>query len=225
MKPASYIKTRIKSWLRKIYWMRRNSEEGLWIQNYNLPKTAKIGKKTKIREFTEIGDISLGDYSYISGPRTYIEDAVIGKYCSIARDVVIGVSGHNYEWVTTHPIIVSNIYGMIDKSIATPQKPTPVIGNDVWIGMNVIIMRGVTIGDGAVVAAGSIVTTDVKPYSIVAGIPSKHIKYRFNPDTIDELMAIQWWDWSEEKIKENISLFYDIEKFIKIHSVRKVNSQ
>ena len=94
----------------------------------------------------------------------------------------------------------------------------PVIGNDVWVGMNVIIMRGVTIGDGAVIAAGSVVTADVEPYSIAGGIPAKHIRYRFSKEIIESLLEIRWWDWPEEKIRKNVHLFYDIENFIRMHT-------
>ena len=96
----------------------------------------------------------------------------------------------------------------------------PIIGNDVWIGLNVIIMRGVVIGDGAVVAAGSIVTSNVEPYSIVAGIPAKHIRFRFSDYQIRKLKEIKWWDWEENKIKENVELFYSIDAFIIRHSIK-----
>jgi serine acetyltransferase len=80
-----------------------------------------------------------------------------------------------------------------------------------------MIMRGVTIGDGAIVAAGSVVTRDIEPYSIVAGIPARHLRFRFNELQVQELLKIQWWYWDERKIKENAYLFYDIDKFIAIH--------
>lgn len=199
------------------YWRYRNINEGLKIYNYSLSPRTILGKKTMVRKGTEIGEISLDDYSYISGPRSYVEQAKIGKYCSIARQVVIGVSGHNYEWVTTSPIITSKEYGFIKNNVAEPQKDMPIIGNDVWIGMNAIIMRGVTIGDGAVIAAGSVVTVDVLPYSIVGGVPAKHIRDRFTEEQICKMLKIKWWDWEENKIKENISLFYNIEEFISKH--------
>jgi virginiamycin A acetyltransferase len=211
----------IKQFLKKIililYWKWRNYKDKLEITNYKLSRKTLLGKRTKIRNRTEIGNISLGDYSYISGPGSYIEEAIIGKYCSIARQVVIGVSGHNYNWLTTSPIITSKAYGFIDNDIKVPQKEKPVIGNDVWVGMNVIIMRGVTIGDGAVIAAGSVVTTDIAPYSIAGGIPAKHIRYRFSKEIIESLLMIEWWNWPEEKIRQNAHLFYDIQKFIQKH--------
>lgn len=203
------------------YWIYRNIKDDLNIKNFTLSPKIKLGKKTMIRRGTEVYNVNLGDYSYISGPRSFIEDAQIGKYCSIARQVIIGVSSHNYNWVTTSPIITSKSYGFINDDVKESQKAPPVIGNDVWIGMNSIIMRGIKIGDGAVVAAGSVVTRDIEPYSIVAGIPATHLRYRFSEDQIQKLMKIQWWNWDERKIKENAYLFYDIGNFIANHSKEK----
>lgn len=215
---VSFLKNLIVSFLRILFWKYKNYTQDLRIYNYKLSPRTKLGKRTMVRSDNEIGNITLGDYSYISGPRSYIEEVQIGKYCSIAREVVIGVSGHNYDWVTTSPIITSTDYNFIEKNRSVPQKEMPIIGNDVWIGLNSIIMRGVVIGDGAVVAAGSIVTADVKPYSIVGGIPAKHLKFRFSEEQISKLVEIQWWNWDEEKIKENVDLFYDIDRFILKHS-------
>lgn len=211
------LKTNIRNFILFFYWTYRNWKDGLMIYNKTISPKNRIGKRVMIRKGTEIGLIQIGDYSYISGPRSYVEEAIIGKYCSIARQVTIGVSGHNYNWVTTSPIITSPEYNFIDSVHKEPQKEPPFIGNDVWIGMNATIMRGVTIGDGAVIATGSIVTSDVLPYSIVAGVPAKHKKFRFSEEQIDALLKIRWWDWDEEKIKENKDLFYNIDEFIAIH--------
>ena len=89
-----------------------------------------------------------------------------------------------------------------------------VIGNDVWIGANVSILPGVYIGDGAVIAAGAVVTKDVEPYAIVGGVPAKVIRYRFSPKEIYILLKIKWWDWSVEEVERNIELLYDPVKFI-----------
>ena len=94
------------------YWKYRNIKEGLKIYNFSLSQKIKLGKHVMIRNGSEVGSkVIIGDYSYISGPRSYVEEAIIGKYCSIARQVVIGVSGHNYNWVTTHPIITTALFG------------------------------------------------------------------------------------------------------------------
>ena len=202
-----------------LYWFCRNIKNKTNNENYILSPKLKLGKHSMIRKGSEVYNVLLGDYSYISGPNSYVEDAIIGKYCSIARNVIIGVTGHNYEWITTSPIITSKSYGLIKKNKLVPEKETPVIGNDVWVGLNVVIMRGVVIGDGAVIAAGSIVTKNVESYSIVEGNPAKHIKYRFNSDQINHLKAIKWWDWDVIKIKKNSELFYDIDKFIDTHKI------
>lgn len=214
---VSYSKKIAKKIVLYFYWKYRNFSEDLKIYNYSLSPRTKLGKKVMVRSGTEIGIVSLGDYSYISGPRSYVEEAKIGKFCSIARQVIIGVSGHNYDWVTTSPIITSKEFGFVKNDICEPQKNMPIIGNDVWVGMNAVIMRGVIVGDGAVIAAGSIVTSNVKPYSIVGGMPAKHIRFRFTEVQIQKLLEIKWWDWEESKIKANSDLFYDIEAFIFQH--------
>lgn len=91
------------------------------------------------------------------------------------------------------------------------------IGNDVWIGTNVVILPGVKIGNGAVIGANAVVTKDVPDYAIVVGVPARVIKYRLEEDDIAKMNKIRWWDWSTEKIKANMDLFKDIRKFIEIH--------
>lgn len=101
----------------------------------------------------------------------------------------------------------------------TAKNSPIIIGNDVWVGQYVSILPGVSIGDGAVIAAGAVVTHDVPPYTVVAGVPAKPIKKRYSDENIEKLLRIRWWDWSEEKIKDNLELFYQPEKFIEAFSV------
>lgn len=210
------IKRLVRKVLSPFIWYILNKKYSTQVEEFNTSFRFRGGYKSMIRKGSEVSSsVQLGDYSYISGPGSYVEDAIIGKYCSIARQVVIGVSGHNYEWVTTSPIITTPSYSVISEEIKEPQRSRPIIGNDVWIGMNSIIMRGVTIGDGAVIAAGSVVTKDVAPYAIVGGNPAKLIKYRFSEDQITKLLEIKWWDWSIDKIRDHTALFYNIEAFVK----------
>lgn len=108
------MKQLIRKLIAPIYWRIINRRKGCNVEEYGTYFNLRIGKGCFIRKGSEVGyRVELGDYSYISGPGSYVEDAVIGKYCSIARQVTIGVSGHNYNWVTTSPIIVSREYGFV----------------------------------------------------------------------------------------------------------------
>ena len=141
---------------------------------------------------------------------------IIGNYCSIANPVTVLLGGnHNMNRVTTFP------FGIIKGLGTDPSKDgysngNVVIGNDVWVGHNVTIMSGVTIGDGCVVAACSVVTKNIPPYSLVGGNPAKLIKKRFTDEQIEKLLKIQWWNWHIDKIKEfaNLLLDSDIDAFI-----------
>lgn len=139
----------------------------------------------------------------------------IGRYCSIGQEVTIFLGAyHRHDWVSTYPFSShhQNIYqhfGAIE-SPGFPKSKGPVfIGNDVWIGQSATIMSGITIGDGAVVAAGAHVVRDVIPYEIVGGNPAKHIGNRFSDETIQKLLEIRWWEFSDEKITEIVNQLSD----------------
>lgn len=122
----------------------------------------------------------------------------IGAYCSIALNVQIMLGGHHHsEWLTTYPFS-SMVPGDIPP--CSFSRGDVVIGNDVWLCANTIVLSGVTIGDGAIVSAGSVVTKDVEPYSIVAGNPACHVRWRFDESTRDALLEIAWWSWSAEEV-------------------------
>ena len=131
----------------------------------------------------------------------------LGKYNSIGRDCNFFLhANHRADWITT----TSQLWGPVTPEVAelhmTMGHPTCKgninIGNDVWIGAKSTIMSGVTIGDGAIIGSTATVAKDVPPYAIVVGNPGKVVKYRFTPSQIDGLLQIQWWNWDEEKIKE-----------------------
>lgn len=146
-----------------------------------------------------LSPIDVGAYTYF-GSDCMIGSLNIGRFCSVAPGVKIGLGEHEVKYVSTHPFFYNSKNGFsIPSGIGVPRdlklkKHTSArIGNDVWIGANSIIARGVNIGSGAVVAAGSIVNKNVEPYSIVGGVPAKHIKYRFEQETINRLLSIEWW--------------------------------
>jgi lipopolysaccharide transport system ATP-binding protein len=141
---------------------------------------------------------------------------VIGKFCSIAPKVRIIVDGnHRPDWVSMYPF-GEHIHGMARNLDHPAGRGDMVIGNDVWIGEHALILPGVQIGDGAVIAAGSVVTKNVSDYEIVGGVPARHIRNRFTDEQIRELKRIKWWDWPLDKIKENYQLLQssNIDEFI-----------
>ena len=164
----------------------------------------------------------VGDETYI-GRYTDINESTIGKFCSIGPGCKIGLYNHPIDKVTTHPFINHKSFGYLAKdffpSDKNNKKKEVNIGNDVWLGTNVIVLRGVDIGDGAVVGAGAVVTKNVPPYAVVVGNPSRIIKFRFSKEEISMFERIKWWDWSKKDIKRNINYFYDVNNFLNIFKV------
>jgi virginiamycin A acetyltransferase len=139
---------------------------------------------------------------------------VIGKFCMIASDVKFIMNGANHltNAVTTYPFaIFGNGWKNAMDEKHYPQKGDIHIGNDVWIGYNAIIMAGVTIGDGAIIATNATVIKDVEPYTIVGGNPATEIKKRFSKDVIERLLKLKWWDWEIEKITRNVQNLTDVD--------------
>ena len=134
---------------------------------------------------------------------------IIGKFCSIAcgAKFIFNSANHTLSSVSTYPFpIFFEEWGLNIKDVAAAwdNKGDIIIGNDVWIGYEAVIMAGVTVGDGAIIGTRAVVTKDVPPYTIVGGVPAKPIRKRFDNETLDELLKIRWWDWQEEKIARNI---------------------
>lgn len=165
---------------------------------------------------------SVGKYTY--GYQQFFYSGVnlkeIGAFCSIAKNVTITGMNHPTSYITTNPFIYYKSRGIVSEDrldlIDKEKNKKVIIGNDVWIGENVTILPSVKIGNGAIISAGSIVTKDVPDYAVVGGVPAKVIKYRFNKEEIKILNDIKWWEWSNEKIKQNINYFTSNEEFFKL---------
>ena len=186
--------------------------------------------------------IQFGAHSYYAnslgvGSWTFTEKIIVGKYCSIADQVVIFTGGNRHtDFAANYPldmlqdgskrlnqrgstrcaspqvlrtlcILAQCIpYYLMGRSYLSTKNST--IGNDVWVGFGSMIMGGVCIGDGAVVAAGSVVFSDVPPYAVVAGNPARAIRSRFSRGIVERMLRISWWDWPESKIRQNLDWFY-----------------
>ena len=202
--------------------------------NVQLKKGCNIGKGSFFEGHNFVGKNSsfkgfLGFGSYIASESKI--NGKIGRYCSIAQNVKVVNGFHPTEKiVSTHPYFYSQ-WNCVDlKGTETnifeelrfsdkENKFDVIVGNDVWIGANAIILAGVKIGDGAVIAAGAVVTKDVEPYSIVGGVPAKEIRKRFTQEQIDFLLKFKWWDKDEKWLSENRAKFENLEKFIETFDV------
>ena len=158
-------------------------------------------------------NVHIGKYSYgydILGTQ-FLKS--MGSFCSVAIGNICVAGNHHMEYVTTSPILTYEKFGFTDNLDEESFLHSIEIGNDVWIGSGCLIFPHIKIGDGAVIAAGSIVRKDVPPYAVVGGV-DRILKYRFSQDKIEKLLKIQWWNWPDEKIKDNIDILYDSDKLI-----------
>ncbi|MTI80460.1 MAG: CatB-related O-acetyltransferase [Firmicutes bacterium] len=203
----------------------RYLKEGINIrENVEIVNT-KVGKYVNFSAYSSIINSEIGKYSSI-GRYTKVEHVKMGSYCSIAWDVTIGAPSHPFHHLTSHAISYRHTYGFVKETKI--KRDFTVIGNDVWIGANCVIVGGITIGDGAVIGAGSVVTKDVPPYAIVGGVPAKVIKYRFDSDVIAKLLEINWWNYNEKFIKENIKYFNNevsLANLEKLDNIYRYNSK
>lgn len=137
------------------------------------------------------------------------EKLIIGKYCSIAcgAKFMFTSGNHKMSSISTYPFPLFDEEWRLDGANITDawdNNGDIVIGNDVWIGYEAVIMQGVRIGDGAIIGTRALVTKDVEPYTIVGGVPARKIRKRFSEDTIAKLLELQWWNWEDEKVKKNL---------------------
>jgi hypothetical protein len=195
----------IKKKIRYYHKLREWKQSGIMIAPYVDCNNVEFEEKVNVAHHAELADCKIGKRTSV-GRYTKIRNAEIGRYCSISWDVSIGAMGHPMDAVSTHAFTFRKKFGLCDKDYYMRHEKV-IIGNDVWIGCNVVIMPGIKIEDGAVIGSGGIVTKNVKPYEIVAGIPAKHIRFRFTDEIICRLLQLKWWEWDDKLIKENISLF------------------
>ena len=171
-----------------------------------------------INAMTTVSRCVIGKYFNI-GLYSHIADTKVGRYCTFASRCSIGAFTHPTNWLSVHEFQYRDTRNIWGESIC-PQgenklqngKVQTCIGNDVWIGDNSVIIRGVTIGDGAIIGASAVVTKDVPPYTIAVGNPAKPLRTRFHPHEIEQLLRLRWWDYDMEKLL-NIS-FDNITKAI-----------
>lgn len=169
-------------------------------------------------------DSYVGSYTYLFGEND-IYNCTIGKFNSIATGVRINPVQHpmRQRAAAHHFTYRAHHYGLGEEDaefLERRKELTVTTGHDVWMGHNAIIMGGVTIGNGAVVAAGAVVTHDVAPYEIVGGVPARHMGWRYDKEIIDAMERIQWWNWSHETLKARLKEFNNVEKFVQDYDTK-----
>jgi chloramphenicol O-acetyltransferase type B len=176
------------------------------IKKLHLPaiKDSTFGFDSKVEASSLVVSSTFGKHTFC-GYDCEIINCDVGSFCSIANRVIIGGGEHPLDWVGTSPVFYSGRDSVKTKYSSFERNPIKrtSIGCDVWIGHSALIKQGVHVGHGAVVAMGAVVTKDVAPYSIVGGNPARLIRYRFNQEIIDGLLASQWWNENPEKLHEH----------------------
>lgn len=183
----------------------------------SLTRNCTLGAYTEVGDHCVLEETELGDYSYCFGYNDIIYSR-IGKFASLATGVRLNpvqhpahtrAAAHHFTYRCAH-----YGFGADDETVIDWRRQNRVqVGHDVWMGHNAIVMGGVTVGTGAVIAAGAVVTHDVAPYEIVGGVPARHIGWRYEQDVIAALQRIAWWDWSHDELAARVRDFDDVAGF------------
>jgi virginiamycin A acetyltransferase len=186
-----------------------------YLKKNRLHQSVKIAKNVDLSNCTVEENVSFAHHASVNnthigrftsiGRFSKITHADIGSFCAISWDLTINAIQHPLDHITVHAFPYVPQYGLTDQRQDMIKRVK--IGHDVWIGANSVIMPGITIGNGAVIAAGAVVTKDVPDYAVVGGVPAKILKYRFDAEIIQVLSETQWWNLEFKIIKENIELF------------------
>ena len=193
--------------LQKIF-PRTGDTQTVYLKNVVTNPNIEIGDYTMYNDFVnDPGEFEKNNELY-HYPINH-DKLIIGKFCSIACGVkfLFNSANHTLASLSTYPFpLFFEEWGLEKQNVAESwdNKGGIIIGNDVWIGFEAVILAGVTIGDGAIIGTQAVVTKDVPPYTIAGGIPAKPIKKRFDEDTISDLLHIKWWNWPKEKISQHI---------------------
>lgn len=192
----------------KIIYPRTGDKQTVYLKSVITNPNITVGDYTMYNDF--VNDPTLFEKNNVVYHYPINHDRlVIGKFCSIACGArfLFNSANHTMTSLSTYPFpLFFEEWGLDRKDVATSwdNKGDIIIGNDVWIGYEAVMLAGVTIGDGAIIGTRAVVTKDVPPYTIVGGVPAKPIRKRFSEETVSALLEIQWWDWPKEKIAQNI---------------------
>ena len=192
----------------KIIYPRTGDKATIYLKNVISSPNIMVGDYTMYNDFVQDPVLFEKNNVLYHYPINH-DKLVIGKFCSIACGArfLFNSANHRMNALSTYPFpLFFEEWGLDQKDVTDSwdNKGDIVVGNDVWIGYEAVILAGVTIGDGAIIGTRALVTKDVPPYTVVGGVPARPIKKRFSDETVSELLEIKWWDWPKEKIADNI---------------------
>ncbi|MCD4680878.1 MAG: CatB-related O-acetyltransferase [Bacteroidales bacterium] len=183
------------------------------LRGASFARNVKFEDHVTVEYGSHIGASFIGRYTYIN-KYCMVDKNVkkIGRFCSIAYGAKLGLGGHPTNWVSSHPFTYDKKYNFVENSIDFEESEEKkdnktIIGNDVWIGANAIVLAGVKIGNGAIIGANSLVNKNIEPYSIVFGNPAVHKRYRFDKETCSNLHELKWWNFPINRLRKNIQYF------------------
>lgn len=202
----------------------RNKKNCKFDKRVTLDSKVSFEGANRLAEGVTFLNSSLGKYSYVS-TNSFIKNTTIGRFCSIGNEVETIAGSHPVDMISTHPVFyaketevgksfVDNTIFDEFKYIDKDKKISVKIGNDVWIGARVSLLEGVTIGDGAVIAAGAVVTENIPAYAIAGGVPARVIKYRFASEEIAKLEEEKWWEKGDEWLSSHATSFKNVDLFM-----------
>ena len=175
----------------------------------------EFGKYNTVRKYSRLRNTSLGDYTYV-GRDSQVYEARIGKFTRIGPRVTIGPGEHPTDRISIHPMFYSTkgqSNPIVVKNDSFEEMPITHIGHDVWIAQGAILRSGVHIGNGAVIAAGAVVVSDIPPYAIAGGVPAKVIRYRFDEAQRSSLERMEWWNWDEQTLRDRCHEMNNVDAF------------
>jgi len=200
-----------------IYRIHKRFRKTVFYANAFADNSSFLGENTVLFQNVQIVSSTLDRYTYVQS-NSKIYNSTIGPFCSIASDVTIGLAIHPTDMVSTSPVFYDNTqplpFFFTDKKLFTNYLPKTVLGADVWIGQGAMIKAGITVGVGAVIGAGEVVTRDIEPYSIVAGVPAQLIRKRFDEDICQRLYNSKWWTLEDQYLKDVAPYFNSPQKLL-----------
>ncbi len=200
----------IFGWLKKRFRQRTQrkpfGETVMMAAGAHVDLTCELGRYVNVARGAQIArHCVIGDRSSI-GRDSKLQAVKMGKFCSVSWNVSRGAPSHPMNHMSQHAFTCQKRFGIATED-APMRRSTEIveIGNDVWIGCHAVVLSGVRVGDGAVIGAGAVVTHDVAPYAVVAGVPARYLRSRFPDELISKLLQLRWWDWPDEKLRAELA--------------------